>query len=67
MWCRVALVRTVVSEELIAFVIRVERMSKPGTALAVTSYCLYRTYMKAGDKKRGLKNKRAVFMKLNSV
>jgi hypothetical protein len=34
---RVALVRTDVSEEYIAFIIRVTRISEPGTALAVTS------------------------------
>jgi hypothetical protein len=37
MWCHVVLVRTDVSEKHIASIIRVERISDLGTALAVTS------------------------------
>jgi hypothetical protein len=37
MLCRVALVRTDVSEELIASIIRVRRIGELGTTLAVTS------------------------------
>jgi hypothetical protein len=36
MWRRVALVRTDVSEERIASIIKVERISKPGTTLAIS-------------------------------
>jgi hypothetical protein len=37
MLCRVALIRTEVSEECIAFIVRVTRISELGTTLAVTS------------------------------
>jgi hypothetical protein len=42
MLCRVALVRTDVSEELIASVIMVTRVGELGTALAVTAVTLRR-------------------------
>jgi hypothetical protein len=36
-WCRVALLRTDVSEERIASIITVQRITKLGTTLAVTN------------------------------
>jgi hypothetical protein len=41
MWCRVVLVRTDVSEECIASISRVKRISELGTTLAITSNFLH--------------------------